>query len=295
MKNAKKSKFLFTILLSVIICVLSFLTLFSNNNRAFAIDNCEVLYSDELYADVDYTSTAEEVVASYDVYFDKLEETEYICHINAPSFGNTDTSKTNACAPLAGLNIVGFYDRWYENLIPNYNPGMVFADGTYHYFPDMGSSATKNTFSSLYSLMKTGVLGGTTSSNFKSGLNSYVSGAGHNISYLSFYSSSTSVNLTMLAEAIRNNRVGLIMCSEYNFVSDILYNDSFAHITKRNNAVGHMMMVYGYRIITYYKDDAVIRRDTFLNVCSSYSTAEVGFMQLYDYSVINEALIVSIS
>jgi len=292
MKNAKKFKFLFSIILSVLFFLIS--CLFFGTINKHNIAKADVLYCDDLYVDDGYSGQGEEVVASYDVYFDRIEETEYEGHKSVPSFGNGDPSLTNICAPLAGTNIVGFYDRWCTNLIPNYDAGMTFSNGTYQYYPYMGYEAPKNTLLSLYNLMKTGELGGTSSANFKSGLNSYVNRAGYNISYSSFYKSSNSVDLILLADAIRNNKVGLVMCSEYNYVSTISYNDSKAHIVKRNNGVGHMMMVYGYRIISYYKDNAMIRKDTFLNVCSSYSSSDKGYMQLYDYSKIDEALIVSI-
>lgn len=292
MKNAKKFKFLFTILMAIACIVFSCTYLCLDTNIAFV--KTDPIYCADIY-DGDNSLQKSQAISSYDVYFDKMEETVYKSHFNAPSFGNTDSSMTNCCAPLAGINIVGFYDRWCENLIPNYEPGMLFGNGTYQYFPDMGKTAPRNVLKQLYSLMKTGELGGTTSTNFKNGLKAYVNSVGYNLSYSSFYNNKTSVDLQKLTSAIDNNKIGLLMCSEYNYVNDIVYNDSHAHITKRNNSTAHMMMVYGYVTYTFYKDNAIIRTDTFLNVCSSYSSGDVGYMQLYDYSKIDEALIISIT
>lgn len=294
MKNAKKFRFFFTILMSLLCCAISCLSLIEGNIKAFAATESDVLYCDSMYGENEYFGQSQEVVTSYDVYFDRMEETS-VCHSSVPSFTNGNPSYTNACAPLAGLNIVGFYDRWCINLLAGYEAGLVFANGKFQYYPYTGSSIVENSFVSLFNLMKTGELGGTTSSNFKSGLNTYVKNAGYNISYSSFYKSNNAVDLNKLTTAVNDNKVGLIMCSEYNYVYDIVYNSSQAHITKRNHAIGHMMMVYGYKTFTFYKDNAVIRTDTFLCVCSSYPTGEKGYMQLYDYANIEEALIISIA
>lgn len=293
MKNAKKFKFLFTVLLSSLFIMASCLCLIGNA-KVFAYTESGRLYCDDLYDTDSYSGQSQEVVSSYDVYFDRMEENN-VSHLSVPSFTNGDPSYTNACAPLAGLNIVGFYDRWSTNLLAGYEAGLVFSNGKFQYYPYTGSSIVENSFASLYKLMKTGELGGTTSSNFKNGLNSYVSNAGYSISYSSFYKSKNSVDLDILTEAVDNNKVGLIMCSEYNFVNGITYNSTQAHINKRNYNIGHMMMVYGYKTYTYYRNDTVIRTDTFLRVCSSYSSGEIGYMQLYDYSDIDEAWIISIA
>lgn len=293
MKNAKKIKFLFTVLLSLLCFITSCLYLLGDA-KVYAATGSETIYCDDLYGENDYSGSGQGVDTSYDVYYDRMELTS-VNHLSVPSFSNGNPSYNNACSPLAGLNIVGFYDRWSTNLLAGYEPGLTFANGNFQYYPTTNSTVVTNAFVSLYSLMKTGELGGTTSSNFKNGLNTYVKNAGYNISYSSFYQGSNSVDLNKLKTAIDNNKVGLLMCSEYNFVYSIVFNDSCSHINKHNYTVGHMMMVYGYETYTYYKDNEVIGTDTFLNVCSSYPTGEKGYMQLYDYSKIEEALIISIA
>ena len=56
-----------------------------------------------------------------------------------------------------------------------------------------------------------------------------------------------------------------------------------------------MMMVYGYKTYAYYKDGENFRTDTFLRVTSSDGTCELGYMQLNDFSDIDEAYIMTIS
>lgn len=161
----------------------------------------------------------------------------------------------------------------------------------------MAFAATENSILSLYLLMKTGELGGTTSANFKSGLKKYVQDAGYDISSSSFYSNSLTVNLSKLKTAISQNKIGIIMLRKFNYISKILdlKEESRVQVTKINMDAGHMMMVYGFMTLDFYKNGEIIRTETFLNVTSSDSSAKVGFIQVNDYLDIEEALIYTIS
>lgn len=287
MKNAKNLFYNGIIIGLSILCALVFVF----SNKIVAKAEPEIIYSDDLYiGDEDL------VDASYYVNCDSVILLENVSHISAPSFGNIDSTKPNGCGPITGMNVVGFYDRWCTELIAGYDPGMVFANGNYHYYPDRRSATTINAFSKLYSLMKTDEVGGTTSTNFKNGLNFYIYDAGYNVSYESFYSSKTSINFNKLKNAIDNNKVGVVMCSEYNFISSIIFSSSEgrAHIAQSNSTIPHMMMVYGYQVYGYYSNGQLIQTDTVLNVTNSKSIGAVGYMKLNDFSVINEALIISI-
>jgi hypothetical protein len=193
--------------------------------------------------------------------------------------------------------VVGFYDRWYDNLIPDYTAGLSFSNGKYYYYPDSNKTATSNALTSLYSLMKTGEMGGTTSSNFKSGLNTYVKNAGYSLSYSSFYNTSKSVDIQKLINAIDNNQTCIVMCSTYNFVLSISNypSESMQKVVKTNSTIAHMMMVYGYITYTYYSDGEAFQSDTFLYVCSSYGSGAKGWMKLNDFLTIDEALIITVS
>lgn len=297
MKNAKRLKLL-NVILVIVYCAIIATVFLGNTVTVHASTKADsTVYCDEYYSDETYDGSGEKVPAYYDVYYDSYEVVANVAHVSAPSFGNGDTTKPNACGPLAGMNIVGFYDRWCTDLIPNYTPGMTFANGTYHYYPDLGFTETVNAFASIYNLMKVGELGGTTSANFRSGLNTYVENQGYSLSYTSMYTNSTSVNLQTLATAISQNKVGLVMCSEYNYISSItdVASESKITVAKNNSTIGHMMMVYGYQTYKYYKNGVNFRTDTFLYVCSSYGSGDVGYMLLDDFLVIDEAYIMTIS
>lgn len=257
----------------------------------------ETFYCADGDDDFIYGGEGETADATYEIEFDYYEIVEDVSYYSAPSFGNSDSSITNSCAPAAGTNIVLFYDRWYENLVPDYTPGIVFGD-SYFYYPDTGDVTTQNVLTTLYNLMDTNIgSGGTSQSQFLNGLSEYVDNAGYDLSYTSFYKGTKTVDLGALKDAINQNKVGVIFCSRYNFVYNIFYmeDQKIIRVIKEDANIGHMMMVYGYQTISYYKDDINFRTDTFLYVSSGYSTSDQGYMELDSYLNIEDALIMTIS
>lgn len=255
----------------------------------------ETFYCADSDDDFIYGGQGEIADSSYEIEYDYKVIVEDVGYYSAPSFGNLDDSMTNTCAPAAGTNVVVFYDRWYENLIPNYTPGIPFEQG-YYYYMDMAKPETTNVLKTLYELMDTNVgSGGTSESQFLNGLSEYVDNAGYNLSYTSFYSGAKTVDLNALKEAIDQNKVGVVFCSRYNFVYGIRHDENKTIVAKEDANIGHMMMVYGYQTIAYYKNDINFRTDTFLCVSSGYGDGAQGYMELNSYLNIDDALIMTIS
>lgn len=295
MKNAKKRNF-FSLLSILMLCVIMAISFLGYSPLQRFTTNAESRYCDDMYLDDRFNGEGTFVKSSYEVNYDRKEET-IVSHFSVPSYGNADPAIKSACATLTGMNIVAYYDRWYNNLVPNYEVGLVHPNtGDYFYLPDMHTTATCGVITSLYQLMKTDEEG-TTAANFKSGLKTYINNAGYNLSTTSFYRNTKTVDINKLETAINQGKVGLIMCSTYNIVSSITTNEAgtLDYVAKRNSDAGHMMMVYGYLKNNYYKDEVNFQTDTFLLVCSSFSSGEKGFIRLNDYMRIDEALIVSIS
>ena len=265
----------------------------NNSNDVSSVEETIYYCAEEVYH-----GEGGQVDASYEVYCDDYDRSIEYGHPGAPSFGATNLS--NSCAPVAGANIIVFYDRWLTNLVPNYTPGMMntLSDGSqvYGYFPDVGHSATEGLMSTLYQLMGTTAANGTTANQFRNGMQSYVSGKGHSISYESCYQTPTSVNLAKIQQAVANNKVALIMCSTYNFVDSVMVieEQSKISVSKVNSNRGHMMMVNGYVVYKYFNNGVNFRTDTFLYVSSGYQTAERGYILLDEHLTIEEAYIVSI-
>ncbi len=258
----------------------------------------EIIYCDDLiYGNDVFNGQGAMTNHAYDIYCDEMVTVSSAVHPSAPSFTSYEPGMTNYCGAMAGRNVVVFYDRWLTNLVPGYDPGMVSASGIYRYFPDMDLPATDAVMASLYDLMHIGQVGGTTSQNFKNGLISYASEKGYDVSYSSFYSNSVAVNLSQLTTAINQNKIGVVMCSQYNFIYNIVQYEEqgFTHISKFQSTTAHMMMVYGYKTIAFYQNDTHVCTKTFLRVCSGFEDGEFGYMEMNDFATINEAVIVSMS
>lgn len=290
MKNATEK--IFVSILAFALCAILSVTLLCGIKPAFADTDEQTVYC----IDGTYSGTGTQTSATYDIPCDNYEIIDGAVHTKPPSFGNGDSSMSNTCGPLAGMNIVTFFDRWCTELVPNYDPGVMFSSG-YQYWSDRYLSQTKNAIRTLYDLMNTGELGGTTSVSFKNGLKTYIENAGYNVSTSSFYSNPTTVSLSKLKTAINQNKVGLIMCERFDYVSHIIISnsDSLARIVKVHYDAAHIMMVTGYETVAFYKDGVTVATETFLRVSSSFNTGETGYVQLNDsYLNIDEALIYTI-
>lgn len=252
----------------------------------------EILYSDD---GISFWGAGKPIPSSETIYWDNyVVHDEYLVD-QAPSYGVAG-SVDNFCAPSAGTNVIGFYDRFYPNLIPNFEPGMM-NNGHYWYLPDMNFPQVVQTFNDLYALMGTNQNGaGTSEEQFKKGLKQFVNNHGYNLSYGSFYQNRTGVNINALRGMISSNKVGVLLCTKYNFIYDIVHGPNETFISKSDYTLAHMMMVYGYITIDYYKGGQIFRSDTYLQVSSGYSTGNQGYVLLNNNSMeIQEALIVNIS
>lgn len=246
------------------------------------------------YLDADYNGGGlrEE---SEEIYRDSYTIDEDYRVWQAPSYGNTDSSIQNFCAVTAGTNVVVFNDRFYPNLIPNFEPGMI-SYGSYAYFPDLGFEATKEVFYTLYDEMETNVgVTGTTGENFKDGLQTYVEDRGYDLSYSSFYSSRTNVNLSTFENAIDAGKVGVLLLTKYNFIYAIVHDDVSTYVSRAISDNPHIMMVYGYIKINYYNNGSLFKTETYLQASSGFSMGNQGYIRMDDYLRIEEALIVNIS
>lgn len=224
-------------------------------------------------ADQTFNGTGTPTDATEYIYCDSSVVVEDVYkYSSAPSYGNSNNSITNACSPMAGANICGFYDRWSDNLIPNYTTGM--ANGSSFMYISMGSLAPIQTLVvDLYNAMGTNVGGdGTTQSGFENGLASYASSKGYGTSFQSIKTSSTTVDLNALRTAIYNDKVAVISLTNYNLVTARGENNGYVELRKYTYNVGHMMMVYGFETVAYYSGGNNFRTDTYLYVSTGYNS-----------------------
>ena len=246
------------------------------------------------FDDPTFSGSTASIDDSYQIAYDQLVLTVE-GQASAPSIARQENDMQNACAPLTGSNVVAFYDRFFTDLIPNYEPGAINPYGNYIYYTAGYLPALQTLVRSLHTAMNSA--DGTTEAEFKAGMQSFLASKGRNITYYSFYSTTTNVDLSTLLYWLDNNKVGVLMCSTYNFVGSITNaaTQKIYHVAKNNSYVGHMMLVYGYKIYEIYVDGELVRTDTFLSVSSGYSSGVDGYILLNDDLTIEKAYILDVT
>lgn len=241
-----------------------------------------------------YEGSGSSTSANYTIEYDSYVEYNDYRVTCAPSLHDGGAGTTNACTAIAGLNVMAFYDRYYTNLIPNHEPGIEF-QGKYRYLPNLDSVEIQDLFLTLYDYMQVNVSApGATETDFKNGLTRYVNEQGYNVSYNSMYKNATTVNLTKVQQMVNNKRVGVLFLSGYNFVYGFDVEENSRTVYRSVYTSGHVMMVYGYFTVDYYKNGSKFLTETYLCASSCNSFADAGFIKMDDNLTIDDAIIVQI-
>lgn len=240
-----------------------------------------VISTEDRYADAQFYS----VCATETITFDNKEKDERVNF--APQY-TIISGLTNACGAVAGTEVIGYYDKYYPNMIPDWE-SFYAATGKYRlqdkvYIPSV--------MTELYTLMNTNVGGdGVSESDFVNGLKQYITGKGYGVNMQNVVSG-TNVDYTACKTAINNNKV-IALLSEPTDVYSISEGTTQDTIVSASISDLHIMIASGYREIKYYKNGALFRTDRYL-IVSSGSKA----LGLVNYNInnnkLNSAYIVSI-
>lgn len=201
------------------------------------------------------------------------------------------TTLSNACGPVAGAIVVGYYDKYYEDLIPNYT-AYYAANGRYRR-PD--STYVPAVIQELYTSMQTNVVDvGVSVSECKAGLQDYVVSRDFSLTYTTIKSISSAFNETACKNAISNQKPVLLFC---NSVTTYLFGsgtteDELVYVT---NSSSHVVVCYGYHKVQYYDANNVnFRTDTYLRVATGWLNNSTGYVKANDLSWVDEGYAVNI-
>lgn len=192
---------------------------------------------------------------------------------------------SNNCSPTAGGIVMGYYDIFKPNLIPNYESA-IYYNGVYYYDGQCGT--VYNTISEIYNLMGTNVGGdGTTLSGFKNGLSNYVSGKGYSLQYESVMQNGLNVN--SLKTKLTDGKPVVLFIKGFTFTS---FNSSLITATSeeyygKTSGNRHTCVAYGYRTVSYYRNGRAFRSDTYMLV--SFGDESTGYLLMNDMTSIEDA------
>ncbi|MDE5766150.1 MAG: hypothetical protein K2I17_03180 [Clostridia bacterium] len=214
-----------------------------------------------------YSTSISDETIEYGTRADDLYETingmpEYITEI------------TNSCGATAGANIIGFYDKYYEDLIPDYT-AYYPATGNYR-IPD--NKYIPALINELYGLMKI-TSTGVSENNCLSGLRQYVQNHSHLISFGSVKSSSK-INETTYLNAINANKPVIIFAKSVEIVTYISKGTSYDSLCKMKISSNHVFVGYGYYRVKYYNNGKLFRTDTYLEVATGLIGIETSFIRV---------------
>lgn len=222
------------------------------------------------------------------ISFSRKEETIIEFPYAVPNY-YTNTYE-NACGPVAGANIVGYYDKYYEDLIPDYT-AYYPANGRYRR-PD--ATYVPGLIGDLYTLMQTNVVDvGVSESECLDGLQDYVEGKNRSIAYTSVKSGS--LNTTAYKNAINNQIPVMLFCESTTLLvlSEGNLQDTFLYAMSSS---AHIVVGYGYREIKYYDANNVnFRTDVYLRVATGWMTNASGYLRANNTSWLNSAYVVNVS
>ena len=223
------------------------------------------------YADAPIVSS----IASTQIYYTSRDIVEERDTAGGAPLYNNNNNLRNACGPLAGTAIVAFYDKYYPNLIPDWES---FYPATGKYRPQV-LTYTLPVLNELYTLMQTNVQGdGVSESEFKTGLQSYITNHGYSASYTSVKSGS-SLNYSACKSAIDSNKV-IALFIKPGVVYDLGEYSDHDTWTECSIAGNHIMYAYGYLKINYYNSTGLFRTETFLKVSVGQAGTTLAYFKV---------------
>lgn len=201
-------------------------------------------------------------------------------------------SYENCCGPVAGAIVVGYYDRYYENLIPDYttyNPNTnLYYGADMTYIPAV--------MNELYTLMRTNVDDvGVSQYDCRNGLQTYVENKDLTLSYSSIESNST-FNFNLYQQAIDADKPVLMFCTNVTLSYPVFSRTAGkAVITNELVSGGHIVVGYGYVTVDFYQDEDIIRTENYLIVSSGKNSQPNAYINISSTSWLVDGYAVTVS
>lgn len=238
------------------------------------------------------TPLSEEVISSLSeiaVFYHGDADTDYVskeirvyytarsCDKNTLCFGAPkyfNSGWTSGCAAVAGGNLIGYYDRFYEDLIPNHEAGTAYGDLFIYNYED---EYVNSMISTLYAEMN-GSADGITEANFKSGMKKYCSGKGLSCDFTSLKSGST-INYNSVKNCINSGYPLVLFLNTYN-ICTLLEQQTLSQMFYEIHSGNHVMPGFGYTDVTYTLSDGSKSEYKFINVSTGWSDPRSAYFNI---------------
>ena len=240
----------------------------------------EIYYRDSA---VSYIDTGAGTMESVTINYSTRTLQTHTLALRFPEYSYSPTS--GACAAIAGGNLIGFFDRYDENLIPNHSSGKTFGN-TYLY--SLQDSAVQTVIYKLYDYMGT-TTSGTTEQQFKNGLTNFCKDKGHSITFSSCMQGN-SFSYSKAQSYLDANQPIALFLSGYNVCDFMEQNENQDTLSYYVSETPHIMIAFGYKVYVY---DGVSYN--YFSVASGNVEHVSGLYNINYKTKINNALAVNIS
>ena len=235
----------------------------------FAPTKAETRYS------LDFTGGSLTGTQERKIYYSSRVDDYYINPYKAPTF---EASESNSCAVDTGGNAFVYYDRLYDDLVPNYSHTYVFGKFVY----GQQNEGVTNMFSDLYVRMGS-TSQGTTVDGFLKGMRSYASSRGHSITLEKVTGSYNNTNIEYIKTQLKQEKVAAIFMSGFSIssVGGPSKRDGYDYVLHNIYDGHHVMLVYGYEDFNYFDSSGnLLLRDTYFYVSTGYVGASLALLNI---------------
>lgn len=276
MKEIKKLSF---VLLSVVLLLADILI---SQFVYFWQDN-KIRYSGYESAVMRAAETSKETI-----YYTKREVTYNETKNAVPKYEQL-ANLPNSCGPTAGAIIVGFYDKYFENLIPDYTtyiPTGRYKSKDTVYIPKL--------MTELYNLMRTNVDDvGVNETDCLNGLKEYVHNKNLNLSYSSVMKSNR-ISLSELRNSIETNSPVMLFCGKMK-IYNLSTSSNYDTVASTDFTGAHVAVGYGLYTVDYYNGNSVFRTDEYVRVSTGLPILTDGYLKISSTDWCNAAYSVLIT
>lgn len=198
---------------------------------------------------------------------------------------------SNSCAAVAGVNIVQYWDRFCENLIPNFTSYRKVGTRIM-YKSNVAELETLR--DRLYIDMQTDVVTpGTTVNQFKNGLTAYCARQGYSVTYSSCMSSGK-LNYATAKQKIGAGQPLAVFCKKFN-LDKITSNTGNDEIEHNLNVDAHIMVAFGYTEYVYTLQNGSTRTDSYLYVASGCEEAKMAYYNINYNTTVSDCFGVAVA
>ena len=222
------------------------------------------------------------------------EETLYAINGGLPLYHDT-SSRPKTCANVAGAIVLGYYDKTYDELIPNFTSARVIRDRILY---NVQTDAVQAVIDSLYTKMGTNSTssGGTSVAGFQNGLRTYVNEKGKNLSY-TITGQSGQLNKTAFIQSFENNRPIALFVSKYKLIpiADFSVSETEDRLEKTKFEGNHVLISFGIKEINYFNANGTLKKQlTLLMVATGFCQEPLYYIEFDSNSGMIESYSINI-